>query len=109
GSLLDWRKLTRSTRAVVLLTLVIGLLLLLARAILWIALREGGFADISLLPAAPLTRFANFAFASPFDFLLNTLLVAGLVTLAVSSFDMWRAAHRPGVGAVVVDRLSRSV
>ena len=27
---------------------------------------------------------------------------AGLVTLAVSSFEMWRAAHRPGIGAVIV-------
>ena len=45
-------------------------------------------------------------FASPLDFLLNALVVAGLVVLAVSSFAMWRAAHRPGIGVVVVDRPS---
>ena len=45
-------------------------------------------------------------FASPIDFLLNALVVAGLVVLAVSSFAMWRAAHRPGIGVVVVDRPS---
>ena len=45
-------------------------------------------------------------FASPLDFLLNALVIAGLVVLAVSSFTMWRAAHRPGIGVVVVDRPS---
>src|SRR4051812_12603855 len=93
GPLLDWRKLTRSTSAVVMLTVAIAALLLIARAILWIAVRDAGLADISLLPSAPWTRFANLAFASPLDFLLNTFVVAGLVTLSVSSFDMWRAAH----------------
>ncbi len=33
--------------------------------------------------------------------------MAGLVTLAVSSFEMWRAAHRPGIGVVIVDRPGR--
>ncbi len=47
-------------------------------------------------------------FASPIDFLLNALVVAGLVVLAVSSFSMWRAAHRPGIGVVVVDRPGRA-
>ena len=49
-------------------------------------------------------RFASIAFASPLDFFLNALLVAGLVVLAVSSFALWRAAHRPGIG--VGDRRS---
>ena len=28
--------------------------------------------------------------------------------LAVTSFSMWRAAHRPGIGVVVVDRPARA-
>src|SRR6478735_426407 len=72
GPLLDWRKLTRATGAVVMLTLSIAALLLIARAILWIAIRQAGLADMALLPSAPWTRFANLAFASPLDFLLNT-------------------------------------
>jgi signal transduction histidine kinase len=108
GALLDWRRLTRSTGGATLLTIAIALDLIAARAILWIAIRKAGFADFSLLPEAPWTRFAHVMFASPIDFLLNALVIAGLVVLAVSSFTMWRGAHRPGLGVVVVDRASRS-
>ncbi|MEP6782273.1 MAG: ATP-binding protein, partial [Acidobacteriota bacterium] len=109
GPLLDWRRLSRSPGSVAVLTVTIAALLIVARAILWVAIRKAGLADISLLPSGPWTRYAHIAFASPFDFLLNTLVAAGLVTLAVSSFEMWHAAHRPGVAAVVVDRLSIAI
>jgi signal transduction histidine kinase len=106
GPLLDWRRLTRSGVAAAILTIAIALDLIAARAIAWIAIRKAGLADFSLLPQAPWTPFAQVIFASPVDFLLNALVVAGLVVLAASSFSMWRAAHRPGIGAVVVDRPS---
>ena len=106
GPLLDWRRTTRSTGAAVILTIAIALDLLAARALAWIAIRKAGLADFSLLPEAPWTPFAQVMFASPLDFLLNTLVIAGLVVLAGSSFTMWRAARRPGLGVVVVDRPS---
>jgi len=104
GPLLDWRRVTRSGAAAAMLTVAIALDLVAARAIAWIAVRKTGLADFSLLPQAPWTPFAQVMFASPLDFLLNTLVVAGLIVLAASSFAMWRAAHRPGIGVVVVDR-----
>jgi signal transduction histidine kinase len=104
GPLLDWRRLTRSTAAAVLLTIAIALDLLAARALAWVAVRKVDLAGFSLLPEAPWTPFAQVMFASPIDFLLNALVIAGLVVLAGSGFAMWRAAHRPGIGVVVVDR-----
>ena len=106
GSLLDWRRLTRSAGTASAITMVIAVLLIGARAVFWIAVRKAGFAEFSLLPSAPWSRFASLAFASPLDFFLNALVVAGLVTLAVSSFELWRAAHRPGLGVVIVARPS---
>ncbi|MBY0494234.1 MAG: HAMP domain-containing protein [Cyanobacteria bacterium] len=108
GPLLDWRRLTRSTGAATILTIAIALDVIAARAMAWIAVRKGGLAEFSLLPEAPWTRFAHVMFASPIDFLLNALVIAALVVLAVTSFTMWRGAHRPGLGVVVVDRVSRS-
>ena len=108
GPLLDWRRVTRSARAATALTISVAVLLIAARAVFWIAIRKAGLAEFSLLPSVPWTRFASMAFASPLDFFLNALVVAGLVTLAVSSFEMWRAARRPGIGVVIVDRPSRA-
>lgn len=109
GPLLDWRRLTRFAGTAAVMTMAIAGLWVAARALLWIALRKSGWGDFSLLASAPWTRFAHLAFASPIDFFLNALLVAGLVRLAMSSFDMWRAARRPGIGVVVVDRASTAV
>jgi signal transduction histidine kinase len=109
GPLLDWRRLTRSTLMATLLTIAIAADLIAARAIVWIAIRKAGFAEFSLLPEAPWTPFAQVMFASPLDFLLNALVIAGLVVLAVSSFTLWRAAHRPGIGVVVVDAPSTAL
>ncbi|HYB97196.1 MAG TPA: hypothetical protein VEC39_19645, partial [Vicinamibacterales bacterium] len=106
GPLLDWRALSRSVRGVTILTLTIAALLLIARAVLWVALRKAGLAEVSLVPETSWTAFANVALASPIDFFLNALVVAGLVVLAGSSFRMWRAAHRPGIGVVLVDDAS---
>ena len=107
GPLLDWRRLTRSAGAATVITCAIAVMLIGARAIFWIAIRKAGFAEVSLLPEAPWTRVTSLAFASPLDFFLTALVVAGLVALAVSSFEMWRAAHRPGIGVVIVDGRAR--
>ncbi|HYE86146.1 MAG TPA: hypothetical protein VEA16_07310, partial [Vicinamibacterales bacterium] len=106
GPLLDWRRLTRSVRTATLVTLGIVLLVLAARAILWIAVRKAGLAEFSLLPSAPWSPSLELLFASPLDFLLSALVIAGLVVLAVSSFVQWRAARRPGIGVVAVDSTS---
>lgn len=102
GPFLDWRRLTRSIATAATATVAIAALLVAARALLWIALRKSGLDPLPLLPASSM-RFGSIAFASPIDFFLTSLVVAGLVTLAISSFDMWRAAHRPGIGVVVVN------
>ncbi len=86
------------------MTLGIVLLLLAARAILWIATRKAGLAEPSLLASAPWSVVAAVGLASPLDFFLNGLTAAALMVLAVSSFALWRAAHRPGIGVVIVDR-----
>ena len=104
GALLDWRRFTRSLRVAVVITIGIAVLLLAARAILWIAARKAGLADPSLISAAPWSPVAAIGLASPLDFFLNALTAAGLLVLCVSSFALWRTAHRPGVGVVIVDR-----
>ncbi len=106
GPLLDWRRSTRSVGTAVLVTLGIVLLLLTARAILWVAVRKAGLAEPSLLASAPWSTIAAVGLASPLDFLLNGLTSAALTALAVSSFALWRSAHRPGIGVVLVVRPS---
>ncbi len=106
GALLDWRRFTASVRVAIWITIGIAVLLLAARAILWIATRKAGLAEPSLITAAPWSPLAAVGFASPFDFFLNGLTAAGLLVLAVSSFALWRTAHRPGIGVVIVDRAS---
>ena len=106
GALLDWRRVTRSVRAAALISLGIAALLLGARAILWIAARNAGLAEPSLVTASPWSTIAEFGLASPLDFFLNGLTAAGLLALAISSFALWRTAHRPGIGVVIVDRAS---
>jgi signal transduction histidine kinase len=103
GALLDWRRSSASVPAAALVTLVIVVLLLTARAILWVAVRKAGLAEPSLLASGP-SIVASIGLASPLDFFLNGLTAAALMVLAVSSFALWRSAHRPGIGVVVVDR-----
>ena len=106
GALLDWRRLTRTVRVAVLTTIGIVVLLLAARALFWIAARKAGLAEPSLIAVAPWSPVAAIGLASPLDFFLNGLTAAALLVLAVSSFALWRTAHRPGIGVVVVDRAS---
>jgi signal transduction histidine kinase len=104
GALLDWRRFTPSARAGALLTLAIGLLVVGARAAFWVAARKADLASPYLLAAAPWSPLGELTLATPIDFFLTGLTAAALVVLAVSGFVRWRAAHRPGVGVVVVDR-----
>jgi signal transduction histidine kinase len=103
GALLDWRRSTRSVAIAVLTTAGIALLVLGARAIFWIAVRHAGLAEPSLIAVAPWSALGAIGLASPIDFFLNGLTAAALLVLAVSSFVLWRTAHRPGIGVVVVD------
>ena len=106
GPLLDWRRSTGTVRVSVLITIAIAILLVAARAVLWIAARKASLADPSLITAAPWSLIAAVGLASPLDFFLNGLTAAALLVLAVSSFALWRTAHRPGIGVVTVDRAS---
>ena len=109
GALLDWRRFAGTVRAAASLTIGIALLLLGARAILWIAARKAGLAEPSLTTASPWSTLAEFGLASPLDFFLNGLTAAGLLVLAISTFALWRTAHRPGIGVVIVDRASTAL
>src|SRR5687768_2281832 len=106
GALLDWRRFTRSMPVAVLTTVGIAALLLAARAVFWIAARKAGLANPSLISAAPWSPVAAIGLASPLDFFLHALTAAGLLVLCVSTFALWRTAHRPGIGVVIVDRPS---
>ena len=103
GPLLDWRRSTRSLVTAGVLTLAMAAAMIAARAILWIAVRRTELAEPSLMPQAPWTALSAIMLASPVDFVLTCLLAIGLLTLAVSTFGLWRSAHRPGLGVIVVD------
>jgi len=104
GSLLDWRRVARSLTQATLITLSVVLLLIAARALLWIATRRVGLAETALVPAAPWAPLSAVLLASPTDFLLTALTALGLAALATVTFTQWRLAHRPGLGVIVVDR-----
>ncbi|MDP2391311.1 MAG: hypothetical protein Q8N52_13360, partial [Acidobacteriota bacterium] len=104
GALLDWRRSTRSLRLAAALTLAVALLIIGARALLWIATRRVGLAEPALVPASLWSTTSAVLLASPVDFLLTGLAALGLMALATSTFALWRVAHRPGIGVVVVDR-----
>ena len=104
GPVLDWRRSTRSLPVAAALTIAVAVLLIAARALLWIATRRLGLAEPALLPAAPWSPAAAVLMASPVDFLLTGLVALGLTALATGTFIEWRRAHRPGIGVVVVDR-----
>ncbi|MDP2317872.1 MAG: HAMP domain-containing sensor histidine kinase [Acidobacteriota bacterium] len=103
GALLDWRRSTRSLRLAAGLTLAMALLIIGGRALLWIATRRVGLAEPALVPAS-LWSVASVLLASPVDFLLTGLAALGVMALATSTFALWRVAHRPGIGVVVVNR-----
>lgn len=103
GALLDWRRSTRSLPLAASLTLAMAVLILGARALLWIATRRVGLAEPALVPAS-LWSAASVLLASPVDFLLTGLAALAMMALATSTFTLWRVAHRPGIGVVVVDR-----
>jgi signal transduction histidine kinase len=104
GALLDWRRATRSLPLAAGLTAAMALLIVAARALLWIATRRVGLAEPELVPSAPWSATAAVLMASPVDFLLTGLAALGVMALATSTFSLWRVGHRPGVGVIVVDQ-----
>ncbi|MDO8680003.1 MAG: ATP-binding protein [Acidobacteriota bacterium] len=106
GPLLDWRRVTRSLPSAAGLTLAIALLLVAARAVLWIAVRRVDLASPPLTPAAPFSAWSALFLASPIDFMLTSMLAAALLALGVASFGLWRSAHRRGIGVLLVDGAS---
>jgi signal transduction histidine kinase len=103
GPLLDWRRVTRSLASAAGLTGAIAILLVAARAVLWIAVRRIDIASPSLTPAASFSAWSALILASPIDFMLTSMLAAGLLALGISSFGLWRSGHRRGVGVMLVD------
>ncbi|MEO8680472.1 MAG: HAMP domain-containing sensor histidine kinase, partial [Vicinamibacterales bacterium] len=104
GPLLDWRRLARSVAGAAVLSLAVALLLVAARALLWIAVRRVDLATPALTLTGSWSAVPALMLASPLDFLLTSLMLTGLVALAASSLAQWRSARRPGVGTLVVDR-----
>ena len=106
GPLLDWRRGVRSIAGGATLTLAAALLMLGARALLWIAIRRADLATPALTTTGSWAAVPALMLASPIDFALTSLLAVGLVAIAVSTFGAWRAAHRPGLGVLPIDRSS---
>jgi signal transduction histidine kinase len=99
GPLLDWRRLTRTMSAHLVLTVILLLLLVAA----WVFSRWGvRLARLDFPPLASPELAGPFfvALTSPADFLLSALLVGGCVGLAASSFEQWRHARRLRVRVV---------
>ncbi|MGH9199801.1 MAG: HAMP domain-containing protein, partial [Vicinamibacterales bacterium] len=109
GPLLDWRRQVRSTWTASALTLGIVLLLLVARALCWVAVRRADLAAPPLTPTASWMPILSLILASPVDFLLTSLLCAALGGLAVSSFALWRIGRRDGPRVVPLDSTGRAV
>ena len=102
GPLLDWRRLLRSIRGHVSLTIAILMLLTAARAVAWLAVRLGGL-DAPALGLPQLVSWQWLVLASPIDFVLTMFAAGGIVALTASSFEQWRQSRRIRV-RVVPDR-----
>ena len=106
GPLLDWRRVTRSLASAAGLTAAIVILLVAARAVLWVAVRRLDIASPSLTASASFTPWSALILASPIDFMLTSMLAAALLALGVSSFALWRSGHRRGVGVMLAETTS---
>jgi signal transduction histidine kinase len=99
GPLLDWRRVSRSVRVGARTTVAIAVLLLTARVLCWLAVRDAGFADQPLAPALMSSWIGRALLASPADFFATSLFLAALVALAGSTFDLWRTGRRTSLPA----------
>jgi signal transduction histidine kinase len=107
GPLLDWRRQSRSMWTASLLTVAIVALLLAARALCWVALRQADFAAPAITPTGSWMPVLSVMLASPVDFALTSLLLAALAGLAVTTFSLWRVRRRGEAGLVVLDTPGR--
>jgi signal transduction histidine kinase len=93
GPMLDWRRLTRRVGQHVGVTVVIVALLVLARAVAWLAVRLADF-DTGPLASTELAGRFWLALASPADFLFTACFFGALVAVAASSFEQWRQSRQ---------------
>jgi signal transduction histidine kinase len=99
GPLLDWRRLTRRRGLGVAVTIAVGLVLVVCRAltglgIAWASVPAGQRLSS---PALPSWSVPDLFFASPLHFLASSLTVGGLVALASSTLDLWRLTRPSAV------------
>lgn len=99
GPLLDWRRLLRTVRGHLTLTVAILLLIVVARAVAWVAVRLTDL-DSPALTSPQLAGVFWLALASPIDFVLTTFAVGAIVALVASSFEQWRQSRRLAVRVV---------
>jgi signal transduction histidine kinase len=97
GPLLDWRRQVRTIPRHIGLTATVLALLVAARAIAWWAT---GLTDVRSAPLSETSGPLALLLASPLDFLLTVLCGAGVVALAISSFEQWRQSRRLRVSPV---------
>ncbi|MGE3191412.1 MAG: HAMP domain-containing protein, partial [Vicinamibacterales bacterium] len=94
GPLLDWRRLVRSPQPFVLLSLGALLLLVAARGLFWLAVRQAGLDTLELVPPGELSPIVQtLLLASPADFLCSAFLAGAAVALAGSTYDLWRTGR----------------
>lgn len=103
GPVLDWRLVTSSASTSAGLTSAVAALLLLARAVLWVAVRLVDVAGPSLTATGSWSPLLAMLLASPIDFTLSGLLLVALVALAASTFRLWRAGRYPGVRGIAIE------
>ncbi len=108
GPLLNWRRQSQSMPVATLLTLGIVALLLIARGLCWIALRQADLAAPPLTPTASWMPFLAMILASPVDFVLTSLLIAALTGLALSTFALWRVSRRRRERLIFLDGRARA-
>ncbi len=103
GPLLDWRRVARAWPVAILSTVIVVLLIGVARWLVRLAIRSAGLDSEPLLDEpGPSTAF----FLSPLDFLASSLFAGALAGLAASTLDLWRVARR-GRTAIPVDTPGR--
>ncbi|MGE3277825.1 MAG: ATP-binding protein [Vicinamibacterales bacterium] len=101
GPLLDWRRLVREPRPFIALS-VAGLVLIgVARALLYVAIRQADLDAPELVPPGDIHPLLHTVLlSSPLDFLATAFLAGATVALLAATYDLWRTGRWVSVRVV---------
>lgn len=94
GPLLDWSATIRSTRSYVATTIVLTILVLVARGLLWMMAPGPTAGSPVLTPDTFISRLILPLVRTPLDFLLTALTCLALLAIASDAIERWRLAAR---------------